>query len=63
MASRPLPEDLLDEIAARIGDLPEPVAAAATLVELARDDDDATGVRKRLFELGIAVVRYAVSAA
>ncbi|MBW2454099.1 MAG: AAA family ATPase [Deltaproteobacteria bacterium] len=59
--SRPLDEDVLDELSALIADLPEPLAAVAIGVEIARDEGDATGVRKRLFELGAAVVRYALS--
>jgi len=59
--SRPLDEDVLDELSALIGELPEPLAAVAIGVEVARDEGDATGVRKRLYELGAAVVRYAVS--
>ena len=50
--------DLLDEIADRIADLPEPVAAVAVGVEIARAEGDATGIAKRLFELGIATVHY-----
>lgn len=58
---KPLDEDQLDELAARIADLPEPLAAVATGVEIARDDGDASGVRMRLFELGASVARYSVS--
>jgi tetratricopeptide (TPR) repeat protein len=54
-------EDTLDALADAIATLPEPVAAAAAAVELARAEGDATGIRKRAFELGIAVVRYGVS--
>src|SRR5262249_54785009 len=54
----PLDEAKLDELAARIASLPEPVAGLAVGVEVARAEGDATGVRKRLFELGIGVVRY-----
>ncbi|RLB63037.1 MAG: hypothetical protein DRI90_07725, partial [Deltaproteobacteria bacterium] len=64
LASRrtnPLDEDVLDELAAFIAELPEPLAAVAIGVEVARDEGDATGVRKRLFELGAAIVRYAMS--
>ena len=60
--SRPLSEDDLDDLAGRIAAWPEPVAALGVVVEVARAEGDATGVRKRLFELGIGVVRYAVSA-
>lgn len=58
---KPLDEDQLDELATRIPELPEPVAALLVGVEVARAEGDATGVRKRLFELGIGVVRYGVS--
>ena len=55
-------EDLLDDCAGRIGDLPEPLAVLATSVEVARAEGDTTGVRKRLYDLGACVVRYGVSA-
>jgi tetratricopeptide (TPR) repeat protein len=58
---KPLDEDQLDDLAGRIADLPEPVAALAVGIEVARAEGDATGVRKRLFELGIGIVRYAFS--
>lgn len=60
--SRPLNEDVLDELAGRLPTLPEPIALLLTNIEVARADGDVTGVRKRLFELGVGVVRYAVSA-
>jgi hypothetical protein len=60
--AKPLDEEKLDELAARLSELPEPVAALLVGVEVARAEGDATGVRKRLFELGIGVVRYGVSA-
>jgi hypothetical protein len=56
-----LDEEQLDEVATLIAELPEPLAAVAVDVEVARAEGDSTGVRKRLFELGIATVRYAVS--
>ncbi|MBI4703705.1 MAG: AAA family ATPase [Deltaproteobacteria bacterium] len=59
--SRALDEAELDEVAALLAWLPEPLAAVAAGVEVARIEGDATGVRKQLFELGSAVVRYAVS--
>jgi serine/threonine protein kinase len=59
--TRPLNEDVLDELASRLPTLPEPIALLLTNVEVARADGDATGIRKRLFELGVGVVRYAVS--
>lgn len=55
-------EDLLDDCAGRIADLPEPLAVLATSVEVARAEGDTTGVRKRLYDLGACVVRYGVSA-
>ena len=58
---KPLDEDMLDELAARLASLPEPVATLAVGVEIARAEGDATGVRKRLFELGIGIVRYGFS--
>ncbi|MDC0740179.1 ATP-binding protein [Polyangium mundeleinium] len=58
---KPLDEDMLDELAARIATMPEPVATLAVGVEIARAEGDATGVRKRLFELGIGIVRYGFS--
>ncbi|HLM74501.1 MAG TPA: AAA family ATPase, partial [Polyangiaceae bacterium] len=60
--SRALNEDVLDELAGRLPTLPEPIALLLTNIEVARADGDVTGVRKRLFELGVGVVRYAVSA-
>lgn len=60
--SRPLNEEVLDELAGRLPTLPEPIALLLTNIEVARADGDVTGVRKRLFELGVGVVRYAVSA-
>ncbi|HZF49598.1 MAG TPA: AAA family ATPase, partial [Polyangiaceae bacterium] len=59
--SRQLNEDVLDELAGRLPTLPEPIALLLTNIEVARADGDVTGVRKRLFELGVGVVRYAVS--
>ncbi len=56
-----LDEDQLDELAGRIATFPEPVAALAIGIEVARADGDATGIRKRLFELGIGIVRYGLS--
>jgi len=56
-----LDEDLLDELAGRIAAFPEPVAALAVGIEVARADGDSTGIRKRLFELGIGIVRYGLS--
>lgn len=56
-----LDEDQLDELAGRIATFPEPVAALAVGIEVARADGDATGIRKRLFELGIGIVRYGLS--
>lgn len=56
-----LDEDQLDELAGRIAAFPEPVAALAVGIEVARADGDATGIRKRLFELGIGIVRYGLS--
>jgi hypothetical protein len=44
-------------------ELAEPLAALVLEVDVARDAGDPTGVRKRLFELGVGVVRYAVSVA
>lgn len=58
-----LDEDQLDELAGRIATFPEPVAALAIGIEVARADGDATGIRKRLFELGIGIVRYGLSVA
>ncbi|UQA60884.1 ATP-binding protein [Polyangium aurulentum] len=58
---KPLDEDQLDDLAGRIATFPEPVAALAVGIEVARAEGDATGVRKRLFELGIGIVRYAFS--
>ncbi|MDI3289391.1 AAA family ATPase [Polyangium sp. 15x6] len=58
---KPLDEDMLDELAGRIATMPEPVATLAVGVEIARAEGDATGVRKRLFELGIGIVRYGFS--
>ncbi|MDI1482784.1 AAA family ATPase [Polyangium sp. y55x31] len=58
---KPLDEDKLDELAASIATMPEPVATLAVGVEIARAEGDATGVRKRLFELGIGIVRYGFS--
>ena len=58
---KPLDEDQLDELAGRIATLPEPLAALAVGIEIARAEGDATGVRKRLFELGIGIVRYGFS--
>lgn len=58
---KPLDEDQLDDLAGRIATFPEPVAALAVGIEVARADGDATGVRKRLFELGIGIVRYGLS--
>jgi tetratricopeptide (TPR) repeat protein len=58
---KPLDEDQLDDLAGRIAAFPEPVAALAVGIEIARAEGDATGVRKRLFELGIGIVRYAFS--
>ena len=58
---KPLDDDQLDELAGRIATFPEPVAALAVGVEVARADGDATGIRKRLFELGIGIVRYGFS--
>ncbi|TKD12606.1 ATP-binding protein [Polyangium fumosum] len=58
---KPLDEDLLDELGARLATMPEPVATLAVGVEIARAEGDATGVRKRLFELGIGIVRYGFS--
>jgi serine/threonine protein kinase/tetratricopeptide (TPR) repeat protein len=62
-SSRPAPlEDAaLDALADRSASLPEPLAALVGSVLAARADVDATGVRKRLFELGVGVVRYATS--
>lgn len=60
--ARTLNEDVLDDLANRLPGLPEPIALLLTNVEVARADGDATGIRKRLFELGVGVVRYAVSA-
>ncbi len=62
-AVRALDDGVLDELAELMASFPEPLAELATSVEVARADGDATGVRKRLFELGIGVVRYAVSVA
>lgn len=59
--NKPLDEAKLDELAAQLSELPEPVATLLVGVEVARAEGDATGVRKRLFELGIGVVRYGVS--
>ncbi len=61
-SSRQLNEDVLDDLANRLTTLPEPIALLLTNIEVARADGDATGIRKRLFELGVGVVRYAVSA-
>lgn len=58
---KPLDEAELDELAGRVASLPEPVASLAIGVEIARSEGDATGVRKRLFELGIGIVRYGFS--
>ncbi len=60
---KPLDEEQLDELAGLIASFPEPVAALAVGIEVARADGDATGVRKRLFELGIGIVRYGLSVA
>ncbi|HRI63635.1 MAG TPA: AAA family ATPase [Polyangium sp.] len=60
---KPLDEDQLDELAGRIAAFPEPVAALAVGIEVARADGDSTGIRKRLFELGIGIVRYGLSVA
>ncbi len=60
---KPLDEDQLDELAGRIATFPEPVAALAVGIEVARADGDSTGIRKRLFELGIGIVRYGLSVA
>ena len=59
--SSPLDEDLLDDIAARAAAAPEPLAALGSWVAVARDEGDPTGVRKRLFELAMGVVRYGVA--
>jgi tetratricopeptide (TPR) repeat protein len=56
-------EALLDAIAEAATALPEPLAAAAVAIEVARAEGDGTGVRKRCFELGIAVVRYGAAVA
>lgn len=58
---KPLDEEQLDELASRIGSFPEPVAALTEGIEIARAEGDSTGVRKRLFELGIGIVRYGFS--
>ncbi len=58
---KPLDEDKLDELSALVATMPEPVATLAVGVEIARAEGDATGVRKRLFELGIGIVRYGFS--
>ncbi|MBK9262495.1 MAG: AAA family ATPase [Polyangiaceae bacterium] len=62
-AHKALDEDQLDELAGRIATFPEPIAALAVGIEVARADGDATGIRKRLFELGIGIVRYGLSVA
>lgn len=59
--SRALDEGALDDFAGRIAALPEPLASLAVSVEVARAEADATGIRKRLFELGVGVVRYATA--
>ena len=58
---RPIDADALAAIIERGFSLPEPLAAAALEIELGVEDGDETGVRKRCYELGIAVVRYAFS--
>jgi hypothetical protein len=60
-SAQPLDEAELDDIAARTASLPEPLASLALWAEVARSSGDATGVRRRLFELGTGVVRYAVA--
>lgn len=57
----PLDPERLDALRERAKGLPEPLAALALEVDVAGDDGDATGVRKRLFELAVGVPRYAVS--
>ena len=59
--SRALDDAVVDRVLERIPALPEPIAALALEVEIARDEGDATGTRKRLFDLSIGVVRYGVS--
>jgi hypothetical protein len=51
----------LGELLAKLSTLPEPLAKVARSIELANGAGDVTGVRKRLFELGIGIVRYAVA--
>jgi hypothetical protein len=57
------PVDALAEIAGRAARLPAPVAVVAEAVGQASDQGDRTGVVKRCYELGGAVVRYGVSVA
>lgn len=59
--ARALDEATLDEIASRVAGAAEPVAVVGSWIEVARDEGDTTGVCKRLYELGAAVVRYAVA--
>jgi hypothetical protein len=59
--ARALDETVVDEVIARTPSLPEPLAALALEIEIARDDGDATGVRKLLYELAVGVARYALS--
>jgi hypothetical protein len=59
--SRSLDEADLERVSSFTPWLPEPLAALVDEVDAARDAGDATGVRKRLFELGVGVVRYGVS--
>lgn len=58
---RELDEGALDEVVARVPALPEPLAALGVEIEVARDEGDATGIRKRLYELGVGLARYGVS--
>lgn len=59
--ARPLDEGSLDDLAGRIAAYPEPIASLTLGVEVDRAEGDATGMRKRLFELAIGVVRYSIS--
>jgi tetratricopeptide (TPR) repeat protein len=61
--ARALDEAAIEEVSAAGKELPEPLAALVLEVDVAHDAGDPTGVRKRLFELGVGVVRYAVSLA
>lgn len=52
---------LVGAVVERRASLPEPLAQLVLEIEIALDEGDQTGVRKRLYELGMAVVRYALS--